>query len=170
MWKRFAIVIFLSVASMGLPADYPSTTVRESAEVSLVEVPVNVVGRDGRPVSGLSGSNFEVEDDGARQTILSLDVIDLKRKGETPGSSEPTPAVGRRHFLLLFDLAFSKPSQIVRAREAAVRFLESGMDPDDLAAVAISSVDRGARLLVTFTSDRRQVIAAIRTVGLPRAE
>jgi VWFA-related protein len=170
MWKRFAILIFLTVASVGVAAEKPQTTVRESAEVSLVEVPVNVIGRDGRPVSGLSGSDFEVEDDGARQTILSLDVIDLKRKGETTGPGEPTPAAGRRHFLLLFDLAFSKPDQIVRAREAAARFLESGMDPDDLVAVAISSVDRGARLLVTFTSDRRQLIAAIRSIGLPRAE
>lgn len=170
MWTRFATYLFLSVASLALAADKPKTTVRESAEVSLVEVPVNVIGRDGKPVPGLRDSDFEVEDDGARQTILSLDVIDLKRKGETTGSSEPIPAAGRRHFLLLFDLAFSKPNQIVRAREGAVRFLESAMDPDDLAAVATSSADRGARLLVTFTSDRRQLIAAIRNVGLPRAE
>jgi VWFA-related protein len=170
MWKRFGIYFFVSVASMGLAADKPQTTVRESAEVSLVEVPVNVIGRDGKPVSGLSSSDFEVQDDGARQTILSMDVIDLKRKGETTGSSEPIAPAGRRHFLLLFDLSFSQPNQIVRAREAAVRFLESAMDPDDLAAVAISSVDRGARLLVTFTSDRRQLVAAIHSIGLPRAE
>ncbi len=170
MSKHFAICLFLSFVSVGLAADKPQTTVRESAEVSLVEVPVNVIGRDGKPVFGLNASDFEVEDDGARQTILSVDVIDLKRKEETIGSTEPTPPAGRRHFLLLFDLSFSQPNQIVRAREAAVRFLESAMDPDDLAAVAISSVDRGARLLVTFTSDRRQLVAAIRSIGLPRAE
>jgi VWFA-related protein len=170
MCNRLAICLFFFVASLGLAADKPQTTVRESAEVSLVEVPVNVIGRDGKPVSGLSGSDFDIEDDGSRQTILSLDVIDLKRKGETAGPGEPTPAAGRRHFLLFFDLSFSKPSQIVRAREAAVRFLESAMDPDDLAAVATSSMDRGARLLLTFSSDRRQLIAAIHSVGLPRAE
>jgi VWFA-related protein len=169
MRNHFAICLFLSVVSAGLASDKPQATVRESAEVSLVEVPVNVSGRDGRPISGLNTSDFEVQDDGTRQTILSVDVIDLKRKEETTGS-EPTPPAGRRHFLLLFDLSFSRPSQIVRAREAAVRFLENAMDPDDLAAVASSSVDRGARLLVTFTSDRRQLIAAIRSVGLPRAE
>jgi VWFA-related protein len=170
MWKRFAIAFLLSLVTRGLAADKPQTTVRETADVSLVEVPVNVTGRDGKPISGLSASDFEVEDDGTRQTILSVDVIDLKRKEETAGPAEPTPAAGRRHFLLLFDLTFSKPNQIVRAREAAVRFLESAMDPDDLAAIATSSVDKGTRLLVTFTPDRRQLIAAIRSVGLPRAE
>jgi VWFA-related protein len=97
-------------------------------------------------------------------------VIDLNRREETTGPAEPAPPAGRRHFLLLFDLSFSKPVQIVHAREAAARFLENGMAPDDLAAVATSSVDLGVRLLVTFTSDRRQLIAAIRSVGLPRAQ
>ncbi|HTD52469.1 MAG TPA: hypothetical protein VK780_05550, partial [Thermoanaerobaculia bacterium] len=133
MWNHFAICLFLSGAAVALAADQPQTTVRESAEVSLVEVPVNVIGHDGKPVFGLNASDFHIEDDGARQAILSVDVIDLKRKEEAT-ASEPTPPAGRRHFLLLFDLSFSKPSQIVHAREAAVRFLENAMDPDDLAS------------------------------------
>jgi VWFA-related protein len=167
MPKRFAIPVLGLLVAAGLAADKPQTIVRESAEVSLVEVPVHVVGRDGKPISGLNASDFEVKDDGTRQTILSVDVIDLNRKEETTG---PSPAAGRRHFLLLFDLSFSKPHQIVRAREAAVRFIENAMDPDDLAAVATTSVEHGARLLVTFSSDRRQLIAAIHALGLPRVE
>ena len=170
MRKGFAIPLLVPLVAAGLAADRPQTTVRESAEVSRVEVPVNVVGRDGKPIAGLNASDFEVEDDGTRQSILSVDVIDLNRKQETAGPAEPTPPAGRRHFLLLFDLSFSKPFQIVHAREAAARFIGSAMAPDDLAAVATSSVDRGARLLLTFTSDRHQLIAAIRSVGLPRAE
>jgi VWFA-related protein len=170
MSKHAAVWLFLGLACAALGDERPRTTVRESAEVSLVEVPVNVIGRDGKPVFGLTASDFEVEDDGKPQTILSLDVIDLNRTDETAGPAEPAPAAGRRHFLLLFDLSFSKPAQIVHAREAAARFLENGMAPDDLAAVATSSADLGARLLVTFTSDRRQLIAAIRSVGLPRSQ
>ena len=170
MRTRLAICLSLSVAASGLAADKPQTTVRESAEVSLVEVPVNVTGRDGKPISGLSAADFEVEDNGKRQTILSVDVIDLKRKEAGGGSAEPVPAAGRRHFLLLFDMSFSKAHQIVRAREAALRFIENVMDPDDLAAVGTTSVEHGARLLVTFTPDRRQLVAAIGAIGLPRAE
>ncbi len=168
--KPFALCLVLGLVSAGHAQERPRTTVRETAEVSLVEVPVHVIGRDGKPVAGLKASDFEVEDDGARQTILGVDVVDLNRRGETTGSAEPTPAAGRRHFLLLFDLSFSKPLQIVRAREAAARFLGGAMGPEDLAAVATTSVEHGARLLVTFSSDRRQLLAAIDAVGLPRAE
>jgi VWFA-related protein len=167
--KRFAIPLFVPLLAAGLAAEEPQSTVRESVEVSVVEVPVNVVGRDGKPIAGLNASDFEIQDDGTRQAILSFDVIDLHRNQETTGPAEPTPAAGRRHFLLLFDLSFSKPNQIVHAREAAIRFIETAMEPDDLAAVATTSVEHGARLLVTFSSDRRQLIAAIHALGLPRA-
>jgi VWFA-related protein len=170
MRMRFVIPLFVPLVAAGLASDGPQTTVRESVEVSLVEVPVHVIGRDGKPVVGLNASDFEVEDDGTRQTVLSMDVIDLNRRGETTGPAEPTPAAGRRHFLLLFDLSFSKPNQIVLAREAAARFIESAMEPDDLAAVGTVSVEHGTRLLMTFSSDRRQLVAAIHALGLPRAE
>ncbi len=170
MRKPFALCLVLGLVSPAPAQEQPRTTVRETADVSLVEVPVHVIGRDGKPIAGLKASDFEVEDDGARQTVLGIDVVDLNRRGETAGSAEPTPAAGRRHFFLLFDLSFSKPLQIVRAREAAARFIGGAMGPEDLAAVATTSVEHGARLLVTFSSDRRQLLAAIAAVGLPRAE
>ncbi|MEP6762454.1 MAG: VWA domain-containing protein, partial [Sporichthyaceae bacterium] len=76
----------------------------------------------------------------------------------------------RRHFLLLFDLSFSTATEIARARDAAIRFLETGMAPEDLAAVASTSIGRGARLLVTFTADHPQLSAAIRKLSLPHTE
>jgi VWFA-related protein len=115
-------------------------------------------------------TDFELEDDGVRQTITSVDVIDLTKKAEIPSLPSELPAAGRRHFLLLFDLSFSTVAHIVRARDAATLFLETAMAPEDLAAVATTSVDQGARLLVTFTADRRQLTAAIRRLGLPRTE
>jgi VWFA-related protein len=151
-------------------SERPRPVVRESAEITLVEVPVNVLGRDGKPVAGLGMTDFELEDDGVRQTITSVDVIDLTKKAEIPSLPSELPAAGRRHFLLLFDLSFSTAAQIVRARDAATLFLETAMAPEDLAAVATTSVDQGARLLVTFTADRRQLTEAIRRLGLPRTE
>jgi VWFA-related protein len=151
-------------------AEKPRPVVRESAEITLVEVPVNVLGRDGKPVAGLGISDFELEDDGVRQTITSVDVVDLTKKVEASSLPSELPAAGRRHFLLLFDLSFSTAAQIVRARDAATLFLATAMAPEDLAAVASTSVEQGTRLLVTFTADRRQLTAAIRKLGLPRRE
>ena len=151
-------------------AEKPRPVVRENAEVTLVEVPVNVLGRDGKPVTGLGATDFELEDDGIRQSITSVDVIDLARKTNVFSTASELPAAGRRHFLLLFDLTFSTATEIARARDAAIRFIESGMAPEDLASVASTVVGQGPRLLVTFTSDRPQLRAAIRKLSLPRTE
>jgi VWFA-related protein len=140
--------------------------VRESARVSLVEVPVSVTGRDGKPVAGLTAADFELEEDGRRQAITSVDVVNLARHS---GGAESSgfPPLARRHFLFLFDFTFATPNETARSREAAARFVGSGFSPDDLAAVASLSAERGARLELTFTSDRGQIIQAIQGVGLP---
>jgi VWFA-related protein len=161
----------LSAAIAAAPlyaADQPAGKIfHETAEVSLVEVPVNVTGRDGKPVRGLTEKNFTIEDDGHRQKILSVDTIDLARRRLAGGLPGDLPAAGRRHFLLLFDFSFATPNEITHSRQAALGFVKSGMGPDDLAAVATESVERGAQLLVNFTGDRTQLTAAIERLGLP---
>ncbi|MEO8190877.1 MAG: VWA domain-containing protein [Acidobacteriota bacterium] len=141
--------------------------VHDTASVSLVEVPVHVTGRDGKPVRGLTAADFEIEDDGKKQAITALDVVDLAQKREVTGIASDLPPSARRHLLFLFDLTYAKSAEIVRAREAATRFIVSGLSPDDLAAVATTSVEKGARLQMSFTADRRQLVSAIAAVGLP---
>ncbi|HEY6051152.1 MAG TPA: VWA domain-containing protein, partial [Thermoanaerobaculia bacterium] len=77
------------------------------------------------------------------------------------------PAAGRRHFLFLFDFTFATTNEIARSRDAAIRFVEGGMSPDDFAAVATVSAESGLALDLTFTPDRRQISAALKRVGLP---
>jgi len=160
------LLVSLCVLGPVLGSDDRPGAVRESARVSIVEVPVSVVGRDGKPVEGLTAADFELEEDGRRQAITSVDVVDLARHPDGTESSD-LPPLARRHFLFLFDFTFATANEIARSREAAARFVGGGLSPDDLAAVATLSAERGARLELTFTSDRGQIIQAIRGVGLP---
>src|SRR5262249_55556785 len=75
----------------------------------------------------------------------------------------------RRHFLLLFDLSFSSPTAVLKARLAARDFVLSGLHPQDLAAVATYSLQNGPKLVVTFTAHRAQLAPGIRTLGLQTA-
>jgi VWFA-related protein len=134
----------------------------ESADVVAVEVPIQVV-RDGEPVRGLSAADFEVYDGRKKQEITGFEVLDLYAQGKPSAA----PGSARRHFLLLFDLAFSEPGSIVRAREAARDLVLQGLHPTDLVAVATYSSSRGSQLILGFTSDRRQVDAALDSLGLP---
>ncbi len=141
------------------------------ARVVEVEVPVNVVDRDGKPVRGLTVDDFEILDEGKPREIIDFSVVDLDIVQPDDVSAEierAVPASARRHFLLLFDLSFSSPNLTVRAREAAREFVLEHVHPTDLVAVAMHSVEGGARMLVTFTPDRAQVARAIDTLGAPR--
>ena len=140
--------------------------VHESSHVSVVEIPVQVLGRDGKPVRGLGPPDFELTVDGRRQPIAGVDVVALNRSTPVLGAPE-LPAAARRHFLFLFDFTFATPNEIARSRDAAIRFVQSGMSPDDFAGVATVSAESGIGLDLTFTPDRRQILAALRRVGLP---
>ncbi len=138
----------------------------DEALVVAVEVPVQVI-RDGAPLRGLGPEDFEVYASGKRQELLDFEVIDLRvEAGAVADLTLPVTARRRRHFLLLFDLSFSEPDSVERARQAARNLMSTSLHPSDLVAVATYSASRGARLVLGFTPDRRQVDVAIETLGL----
>ncbi|MGH9368019.1 MAG: VWA domain-containing protein [Thermoanaerobaculia bacterium] len=153
-----------------LEAQDPADSVRETAEAVLVEVPVRVIDRHGKPIRGLEANDFEVFDDGRKQQILAFDRIDLAQKSLSPGEPEPIHPAARRHFLLLFDYSFAHPKSILAAQRAAKEFVLTGTADTDFVAVVTYSVERGLKLLVTFSSDRVQVCRAVENLGLVPTE
>jgi len=173
-WTRTltrALTLILTLILLG-PVTGPAAGQRGSfsgsADVVVVEIPVTVT-RDGAPVRGLTAANFEVLDGRKKQEIIGFEVVDLgvPTAAERAGHREPLPTAGRRHFLFLFDLSFSDPTAIVRAREAAREVLFDGLHPEDLAAVATYSTLKGPNLVLGFTPDRAQLAMAMETLGVP---
>lgn len=153
---------FLLIA---LAAPMHAQRVAETIEITVVEVPVTVVDRDGNPVRGLTAENFEVLDEGKRVPIEYFEAVDMTKLEVTEGT--PLPPVATRHFLLLFDLANSSPGLIGRAGEAAKKFVQDQLGPRDLAAVATFTAERGARMVTNFTRNRELLVNAIETLGHP---
>jgi VWFA-related protein len=135
------------------------------SEVSVVSVPVFVVGRDGHAMRGLRPEDFELYDDKHRVPIVSFQYIDTTSP-EAQEAIREAPAA-RRRFLLLFDLSFTDPGGIIRAREAAHRFVLRELAASDLAAVATFDVNRGLRLIANFTEDKATLVKAVETLGVP---
>jgi VWFA-related protein len=77
------------------------------------------------------------------------------------------PTAARRHFLMLFDLSFSQPKSIIKARQAAGDVVDA-LHATDLVAVATYSEATGPQLILGFTPDRRQAKLALETLGLPK--
>src|SRR4029079_12398217 len=67
---------------------------------------------------------------------------------------------------LLFDLAFSDPKAVLKARQAAAAVVDD-LHPTDLVAVATYASLKGPPLVLGFTPDRAQISAAITTLGKP---
>ena len=144
----------------------------ERAFVFEVQVPVNVVARNGESVRGLTREDFQLLDQGKVQEMSGFQVVDLELLAPDDrrviDTSHGLPSAVRRHFLLLFDLTFSAPTAIARARVAAQDFVLNEMHATDLGAVAVHTAESGSQLLVTFTPDRAQLARAIATLGNPR--
>jgi VWFA-related protein len=144
--------LFISIAA--------AAQVHETVNVNVIEVPVTVVDRSGNPVRGLTAANFALFDNGKKRDITSFDVVDFASPDPTNALSPLNP-VARRTFLLLFDLGFSSPNSLARAQEAARDFLKISLQPRDIVAVGTIQMDRGCRLLTSFTTDRELVRTAI---------
>ncbi|HTG36241.1 MAG TPA: VWA domain-containing protein [Thermoanaerobaculia bacterium] len=160
------LAALLAVAGLGLapvPGRAAQQTFSESTQVVVVEVPVQVI-KDGEPVRGMTAKDFELYDGRRKVPVTGFDVLDLTAPAAAGAPAVPVPASARRHFLLMFDLSYSEPKSVVKAREAAQKVVDT-LHPTDLVSVATYSTQQGPQLVLGFTPDRRQIAAAIDTLG-----
>ncbi len=176
--QQFLLALLIAAAVLAVPVlaqtgrgkakSKDASQFGETLEVTTVEVPVQVI-RDGDPVRGLTAADFELYDGRKQQEITGFDMVDLKQYGADKSLPlEDVPLSARRHFLLLFDFTYSDPTAVTRAREAAEALVKTKLHPSDLVAVATYSNQRSLQLVLGFTSDRQQIEAAVRTLGLPQ--
>jgi VWFA-related protein len=168
-------LLVAALAALASPLAAASTPGADSfddrLEVVEVPIPLQVLDRDGQPVRGLTREDFAVWVDGQRRPVQRLEVFDLDA-----ASSEPLPGAvpateaspSSRHVLFVFDLSFSSPAAVGRAREALREVLLAALAPDDLAAIATYAIETGPQLLVTFTRDRSQLARAIDALAFDR--
>lgn len=132
---------------------------RESVTVEVVDVPV-YVRRGSEPVRGLTRDDFELLVNGRKQPIEYFDVL-----GESPAGSaveSSAPLRERRLFLVVFDVAFTKPYFVSRARKSALELIDRA-PAGDLFAVAVSS-GTGITYTMPFTADRAALRRALEQV------
>jgi VWFA-related protein len=161
----------LTAVTLSLLIAFPSAAQRreqnfgEAVQVSIIEVPVTVVDRDGNSVRGLTRENFELYDDGKRVDIEYFETVDMNKvTGEPVSIDHRLPPVASRNFLLLFDLENSSSGTIARAREAAQTFIDS-LGELDLLSIGSFSAERGVQLYTAFSGDRVLARAAVSAVG-----
>jgi VWFA-related protein len=161
-WASLALALVVPLATQ--PAQAQEAPVFGTG-VTLVAVPAFVTDKAGKAVPGLTAADFEIEDQGKKARVVALQEVDVTSPVPTAGAGGLMQAAARRQFLLLFDLSFSSPTGIMRARDAAIAFVRESLAPSDLAAAATYG-QSGVRILVGFSSDREQLARAIESLGM----
>lgn len=93
-------VIFVLTLPIHAAAQTVNEIFQDTTDVIEVQVPVNVVGKGGEPVRGLTVEDFKIFDGNQRQEITGFRVIDLELV--EPGATQTeidraVPAAARRH-------------------------------------------------------------------------
>lgn len=132
-----------------------------------------VVTKDGKPVTNLTADDFEIYEDGRKQTITSFAFISnvpstpkqpappSKEKGiDVPPPSRPLKAEEPRRTMALVvdDLGMSAESMGL-VRNQLRKFIAEKMQPNDLIAIIRTGAELGA--LQQFTNDKRLLNRAV---------
>ena len=121
------------------------------AQSNVVRIDIEVTGRDGKPIKGLRADQFVITDDGKDQKISSFSYADIEAVGQAGAEDakplvvpvdNPAPIAGsnasdtvadqirnRRMIVLFFDLTSMETDDLIRAHDAAVKFLKAQMKP-----------------------------------------
>ena len=143
--------------------------------VNLVEIDVQVTDRNGKPVKGLTQSQFSVTEDGKAQKISTFEYNDIEQV-ETAGKGDEGPvtvplgtvttpeeikAVVRDHrmIVLFFDLTSLEQDDLLRSTRAAQKYLDSQMTAADLVALVVFG--NTLKVVANFTNDRALLKKAV---------
>src|ERR1700683_1821545 len=155
----------------------PSSVLRSSSD--LVRIDVEVTDKSGKPIKNLSANQFTVTDEGKPQAITSFSYADIEAI-ETATAADDKPIVvsvdnegpnspsadvisdalrDRRLIVLFFDLTSMQTDDLIRAHDAADKFVKQQMSKADVVAVVVFSTRLS--VLANFTNDRNVLNKAI---------
>lgn len=160
-----------------LPTPVPSRVENDVVKISttLVQLDVTVTDKNGRGITDLRADEIEIYENGEKQDISHFSFISIARKQAAEAAKKtedknaiPAPPrvlkpeqVRRTIALVVDDLTLSFESA-ARVRSALKKFVDEQMQDGDLVGIIRTGAGMGA--LQQFTSDKRQLYAAIEKV------
>jgi len=139
--------------------------VREEVTVALKLLQAYVTSKDGRPVTDLTASDFEVTDNGQKMVVTHFENHVVGGDDLAPAGPVEGPRLNRK-FFFLFDFAFTDARSARKAREAALQFMDSAIRPGDEIGVLSYSVARGLTIHEYLSTDHARVRALVEAFGL----
>ena len=145
--------------------------------VALKLIHVYVTDKKGKPVKDLTLEDFTVTDNGRPVVLTDFEKHSLQASpeeapkagpvGENAAAAAPPPATLKttRKFFLFFDFAFNNGRGIVKAKTAALHFLDKELEPDDEVGILTYSMFKGVRVHEYLTRDHAKIRDVIDSIG-----
>ncbi|HVE58211.1 MAG TPA: VWA domain-containing protein [Pyrinomonadaceae bacterium] len=170
-------LLFLSALTIFAqqPSETPPVDDKDSIKISttLIQVDVTVTDKDGKIVTDLKPEDFEVYENGKKQTITNFSFISVNKPAEKINpqpvkpdkNAVPIPPVRlkseqvRRTYALVVDDLGLNFGNVYWVQQSLRKFINEQMQEGDL--VAIVRTGSGIGALQSFTSDKRQLLAGI---------
>ncbi|MGQ9801686.1 MAG: VWA domain-containing protein [Candidatus Saccharicenans sp.] len=171
------LLIFLAVCliirvNLGWPAAQQTQPVpkelqvrpKHEVTVAIKLVQVYVTDKSGQPAADLAAEDFEIFDNNKPVPVLHFE---KHFSDELAAASEtaPGPSLNRK-FFLFFDLAFTDARGLMRAKSAALKFMEKSLLPADEISLVTYTALRGLTLHEYLTRDHARVRNIIENFGL----
>jgi VWFA-related protein len=181
--KKVILLLYLigigSIASTGQqPAGTPPEDPVVRISTDLIQIDVTVTDKSGKAVPGLSMADFEVYENGEKQTLSGAYYMTRSMGGATiggpAGAARSSTVVGggpvapispesvRRTIAIVVDDLTMSFGSVYYTRRALRRFVEQQMQPGDLVAIIRTAGSVGA--LQQFTTDKQVLLAAIDSI------
>jgi VWFA-related protein len=158
------------------------------SRVNLVLIDVVVRDRGGAVAKGLTADDFELQEDGVRQQIVTFAYEEVRAdapvverastlaNGASPAASiaagaalltahplTSEDAAGHRLITMLFDTSSMEPDDVQKAIDGALSWVDNRMTPADV--VAVASIGSSLQVLSDFTSSKETVRGALSSLS-----
>ncbi len=135
---------------------------------SLIQLDVVVTDKSGKLVTDLKPEDFEISENGERQTVTNLSYFSGQKTPTTEGNlnavsvlNQTMPTVGevRRTVAVVIDDAGLSAQSVNLVKKELVKFISEELQPGDLVAVIKTSGSVG--VLQQFTTDKKKLLDLI---------
>lgn len=145
-------------------------------ETELVQIDVVVADKQGKLVSDLKRDDFDLLEDGKRQTVSYFSVGTASRAATAPGTinrekaldkelkEPPSELSAGRNMVLAIDDLHLAPGNLIQAKQSLLKFINQQISSEDRVAIITTSGALG--LFQQFTSDREALRRGINRLSV----
>ncbi len=163
-----AFCLMAGTAATFSAQDIQQKPIKVEVNVTTKLIQVAVTDRKGNPIMDLTPADFEVRDG---NKVVKIDYLEKHNYGSEAGGAVVSATAARpltRKFFFVFDFAYMNPNGLKKAKEAAIQFIDTALQPGDEVGLVTCSVQRSLSILEYLSTDHKKVRELIDAFGLKK--